>query len=108
MAEGDNGGSRYTSPYALYALLGVVGLATIVFLVVYLTGGLKGILDTTFVSLLTLYGTLGGAYFGIKVTSDAANKSAAGRERAETIAKEALLELPPDRGDQIRARLSEE
>ena len=108
MTEGDNAGGRYTTPYALYALLGTVGLATFVFLVVYLTGGLSGILDTTFASLITLYGTLGGAYFGIKVTSDVANKNAAGREKAEDIAKEALLEVPPDKGGSIRARLSQE
>jgi hypothetical protein len=106
MSGGDNGGSRYASPYALYALLAVVGLATGVFLVLYLTGGLNGILGTTFGSLITLYGTLGGVYFGIKVTSDAANKNEAGRERAEVIAKEALLDLPPEKGDRIRERLS--
>ena len=31
MAEGDNGGSPNTSPYALYALLGIVVLAMAVF-----------------------------------------------------------------------------
>ena len=31
MAEGDNGGSPNTSPYALYGLLGIVVLATAVF-----------------------------------------------------------------------------
>jgi hypothetical protein len=108
MAEGDNGGSPNTSPYALYALLGIVVLATAVFLVVYLTGGLSGsILATSFGSLITLYGTLGGAYFGIKVTSDAANKNAAGGDRAENIAKEALVDLPSDQADRIRQRLSE-
>jgi hypothetical protein len=108
MADGDNGGSRNTSPYALYGLLGIVVLATAVFLVLYLTGGLRGaILATAFGSLITLYGTLGGAYFGIKVTSDAANKNAAGRERAENIAKEALVDLPSDQGDRIRQLLSE-
>jgi hypothetical protein len=77
-------------------------------LVLYLTGGLSGsILATAFGSLITLYGTLGGAYFGIKVTNDAANKNAAGRERAENIAKEALVDLPPEHADRIRQRLSE-
>ena len=78
------------------------------FLVVYLTGGLSGsILATSFGSLIPLYGTLGGAYFGIKVTSDAANKNAAGGDRAENIAKEALVDLPSDQADRIRQRLSE-
>jgi hypothetical protein len=50
---------------------------------------------------------LGGAYFGIKVTSEAANKNEAGRERAEDFAKAALVELPPEKGDEIRQRLSQ-
>jgi|SRR5215216_6207359 len=107
MAEGNNEGSRYTSPYALYALLGTIGLATLAFLILYGTGGLTGTLGTTFGSLITLYGTLGGAYFGIKVTSEAANKNEAGRERAEDFAKAALVELPPEKSDEIRQRLSQ-
>jgi hypothetical protein len=95
MPEGEDAGSRYTTPYALYGLLGTLGLATAVFLILYFTGGLDGILKTVLASLITLYGTLGGAYFGIKVTSDAADKSEAGRRIAEEAAREAERAAPP-------------
>lgn len=95
MGENGDGPDRYTTPYALIALLGTLVLATAVFLVVYLTGGLEGIFRTAFASLMTLYGTLGGAYFGIKVSSKAADNSEAGRRRAEDKKDEALRALPP-------------
>jgi hypothetical protein len=94
-AGGDTAGGRYTTPYALYGLLGTLGLATLVFLLLYFTGGLDNILKTALASLITLYGTLGGAYFGIKVTSDAADKSETGRRIAEAEARRAWYAAPP-------------
>lgn len=108
MSKGDDNGGRYTTPYALYALLGTLILATVLFLILYLTGGLEGIVRTTFLSLLGLYGTLGGAYFGIKSSSDSADRSAAGRRKAEAIAKEALVDLPPEKGERIKNLLEQE
>jgi hypothetical protein len=63
------------------------------------------------VTLFTLLGTVAGAYFGIKSSSDTADRAkkqvdeaSARTERANRSAKSALLEVDPNKSQEFRAR----
>lgn len=62
-------------------------------------------------ALFTLIGTVAGSYFGVKSSSDTADRAKkqvdeanARTERAEKSAKAALLEVDPNKSDELRAR----
>jgi hypothetical protein len=62
----------------------------------------EGALVTTALStLFGIFGTVIGAYFGIKASNDTAERSQGAIEKANQTANRALAELSPDVGRQI-------
>ena len=110
----------------MYVAIGALVLAVAAFLVVlyvslriHLIDSPKDLATVTGVlgSLYTLIGTVTGAYFGIKVSSDAADRTeraesaaANSTEKANRDAKEAALALNPESevAQRILTRLSQE
>jgi hypothetical protein len=92
-------------PYAFY----VVALAFIVVLIAFVVAIVifrdlfeqAAEVTTALSSLFTVVGTVLGAYFGIKVASDTADKTRGTIERANDITHKALAALPPEEGKRI-------
>ena len=92
-------------PYAFY----VVALAFIVVLIAFVVamGIFRGLFEeaaevtTALSSLFTVIGTVLGAYFGIKVSSDTNDKTRGVIERANDTSNKALAALPPEVGKRI-------
>lgn len=92
-------------PYAFY----VVALAFIVVLIAFVAamGIFRGLFEeaaevtTALSSLFTVIGTVLGAYFGIKVSSDTNDKTRGVIERANDTSNKALAALPPEVGKRI-------
>jgi len=80
-------------------------LASVVFVLVMLI--FKGkfedaaLVTTALSTLFGIFGTVIGAYFGIKASNDSAVRSQDAIERANQTANRALAELPPEVGKQI-------
>ena len=93
------GDSRYSSPLAFRAVALALILASVIFLVVLYADPDSAVADLG--SLFTLFGSLVGAYFGIKVSSDANDKSRADVNRSHDTEKKALAKLQPDQAEQV-------
>jgi Kef-type K+ transport system membrane component KefB len=99
-------------PYDFYvAVLAIASACLVYFLSMWAFGDLfQGSAATVLGSLFTLIGTVAGAYFGIKVSSDTYERSQGAIERAQgrteeahrgtedahNMAQQALAELSPD------------
>ncbi len=59
------------------------------------------VVTTALSTLFGIFGTVIGAYFGIKASNDTAERSQGAIERANQTANRALAELPPDVGKEI-------
>jgi hypothetical protein len=92
-------------PYALYVVALALGLASIVFVLVMLIFRNAfqdpAVVTTALSTLFGIFGTVVGAYFGIKASNDAADKAQGAIERANETANRALAELPPEVGKRI-------
>jgi hypothetical protein len=105
-------GTYRTPARAFQVVVIALGLATLVFL-----GVLKRFNDTALVTtalgaLFSLFGTVVGAYFGIKVTSDTIDKTQSERKRltdradtAHAKSEEALAALPPTEAQELLSRI---
>lgn len=60
-----------------------------------------GVVTTGLSTLFGIFGTVIGAYFGIKASNDTAERSQDAIEKATQTANRGLGELPPDVGRQI-------
>ncbi len=104
-ADTPGGADKLGRPYAFY----VVALAFIVVLIAFVTAMAifrdlfeeAAEVTTALSSLFTVIGTVLGAYFGIKVSSDVTDKTRGAIERANDMANRALAALPPEEGKQI-------
>ena len=80
-------------------------MASVVFVLVMLI--FKGkfedtaLVTTALSTLFAIFGTVIGAYFGIKASNDTAERSQSAIEKANQTANRALAQLPPDVGKQI-------
>jgi hypothetical protein len=92
-------------PYAFY----VVAIAFIVILIAFVASMaiFRSLFEeatevtTALSSLFTIVGTMLGAYFGIKVSSDTTDKTRGAIEKANDTANKALAALPPEEGRRI-------
>jgi hypothetical protein len=99
------GADTASRPYAFY----VVALAFIVILIAFVVvmAIFRGLFEeaaevtTVLSSLFTVIGTVLGAYFGIKASSDTTDKARGAIERANDTANKALAALPPQVGKGI-------
>ena len=98
-------------PYAFY----VVALAFIVVLIAFVVAMVifRGLFEeaaevtTALSSLFTVIGTVLGAYFGIKVSSDTTDKTRGAIEKANDTTNRALAALPPEEGKRIMGPAAE-
>jgi hypothetical protein len=94
-----------TRPYNFILALAVIILATIIFgivMAIYRDVFTEGALVTTAMStLFGIFGTVVGAYFGIKASSDTRDKLQGRIDKANETANRALAELPPEVGRRI-------
>jgi hypothetical protein len=94
-----------TRPYAFYVVAFALGLASTVFVLVMLifqdVFKEAAVITTALSTLFGIFGTVIGAYFGIKASNDTAERSQGAIERANETANRALAELPPEVGKQI-------
>ena len=104
-ADTATGADTAGRPYAFY----VVALAFIVILVAFAVAMVifrnlfeeAAEVTTALSSLFTIIGTVLGAYFGIKVSSDTTDKTRGALERANDTTNRALAALPPEEGKRI-------
>jgi hypothetical protein len=84
-----------THPYAYYVVaLALVLASTVLFKE-------AAVITTALSTLFGIFGTVIGAYFGIKASNDTAERSQGAIERANETANRALAELPPEVGKEI-------
>ena len=92
-------------PYPFYTVTIALALASVVFVLVMLI--FKGKFEDTALvtpglsTLFGIFGTVIGAYFGIKASNDTAERSQSAIEKANQTANRTLAQLPPDVGKQI-------
>jgi hypothetical protein len=104
-----------STPYNLWFAWTVLGVAIVAYIVTMLL--FRTLFDDPAVvtgslgALFTLLGTVAGAYFGVKSSSDTADRAKkqvdeanARTERANRSAKAALLEVDPNKSQGLRAR----
>jgi AhpC/TSA family len=105
-----------TRPYNLWFAWTIIGVAVVAYILTLLL--FRNLFEDSAIvtgalgALLTLLGTVAGAYFGVKSTSDAADRAKrqveeanARTERANRSAKAALLEVDPtNKGKEFRDR----
>jgi hypothetical protein len=86
---------------ALAALVLVSGVAALV-LIIYKNVFTEAT-DITSVlgALFTVVGSVVGAYFGVKASSDATDKTQGAIQTANNLANQALAKLPPEIGSQV-------
>ena len=94
-----------TRPYNLIVALAVIILAAIIFgivMAIYKDVFTEGALVTTAMStLFGIFGTVVGAYFGIKSSNDTIDKSRKDVAEANEKANRALAALPSDEGKKV-------
>jgi hypothetical protein len=94
-----------THPYAFYVVALALVLALTVFVLVMLifqdVFKEAAVITTALSTLFGIFGTVTGAYFGIKASNDTAVRSQGAIERANETANRALAELPPEVGKEI-------
>ena len=92
-------------PYNLILALAVVVLSTVIFgVVMYIfrdTFNEAALVTTALSTLFGIFGTVTGAYFGIKSTNDTIDKTRADIAKAHANESRALAALPPDEGKKI-------
>jgi hypothetical protein len=103
------------SPYNLWFAWTVLAVAIVAYaLTMLLFRGLfedPAVVTGSLGALFTLLGTVAGAYFGVKSSSDTADRAKkqvdeanARTERANKSAKAALLEVDPNKSQELRAK----
>lgn len=104
---GSASGDHRTPPYAFRIVALAIIVAAIVFLVVmwiYQDKIADGALVVSALStLFGVFGTVVGAYFGIKLSNDATDKAQNAVDEANDKANRALAEVDPDVGRRIIA-----
>jgi len=97
--------AQKASPYAFYVVtLALVLVSLVAFSTMLIFRGLfENATDVTAVlsSLFAVVGTLIGAYFGIKASSDVTDKTRNTIERANEVTNRALAELDPEAGRRV-------
>jgi hypothetical protein len=92
-------------PYNFYLALAVTILATVIFgVVMYIfrdTFKEAALVTTALSTLFGIFGTVVGAYFGIKSTNDTIDKSRDDVAKSNNDAKRALAALPPEEGKKV-------
>jgi hypothetical protein len=92
-------------PYAFLVVVVALTLASIVFVIVMLTFrevfAEAALVTTALSTLFGIFGTVVGAYFGIKSSSDTFDKSRKDVAKANETANRALAALPSDEGKNV-------
>lgn len=98
-AGGEGGDARYSSPWAFYAVALALVLASAIFCAILFVNPDAAV--TNLGALFTLFGSLIGAYFGIKTSNDANDKARSEVNRAHNEEKRALAALEPDKAAEV-------
>jgi hypothetical protein len=92
-------------PYNLILALTVVVLSTVIFgVVMYIfrdTFNRAALITTALSTLFGIFGTVVGAYFGIKTTNDTIDKTRGDLAKAHANESRALAALPSDEGKKV-------
>jgi len=103
----DGGEEEKSPPYNLWFAWSAIGVGLVAYAITIFIFGVKfdsAAATAALGSLLTLIGTVSGAYFGIKNSSDTADKAGKTTKEAQESAKNAVGALDPGKWEELKGK----